>query len=278
MSPPTPPGAQTFGGGQPVPSPEEIDWTHQRAGRGRDRLHHFLGLDADDASPGSHTHDGKNSLRVKASNIDGLDAAIDTAVEMDIEGIDARLDLLELRLQGVVPSLVVVGSGSASVADDGTVTFAGCSSVSLNDIFYAGEGTYEVYVSADTSASSSLVTRLRKAGVDTSSADHAYVAIYGSLAAGPSRASTTIATGFALWRHTTAGTNGISRGRATLFGPGLASSSFFYTLESVLAANGDRFLWSEAGSRSTPAGGFDGLTLVPSAGTITGTIKVVKVA
>lgn len=66
----------TFGDGRPAPTPEEIDWQHQRAGRGRDRVHHFLGLDADDASPGNHTHDGKNSLRVARDDIDDIDGTL----------------------------------------------------------------------------------------------------------------------------------------------------------------------------------------------------------
>jgi len=42
---------------------------------------------------------------------------------------------LKYTAQGVIPSSIVVGSGSASVAADGTVTFVGASSVALNDAF-----------------------------------------------------------------------------------------------------------------------------------------------
>ena len=55
------------------PSFDEVNDFHTNSDLD-DRLesqHHTLGMDPYQASPGDHTHDGKNSKRIKFSDIDG---------------------------------------------------------------------------------------------------------------------------------------------------------------------------------------------------------------
>jgi hypothetical protein len=55
------------------PSPEEVSVFHLNSDRDSSALaqHHTLGLGPYQASPGNHNHDGKNSARIKFSDIDG---------------------------------------------------------------------------------------------------------------------------------------------------------------------------------------------------------------
>jgi hypothetical protein len=54
-------------------SPEEVNAFHLNSDRDSSAtaLHHTLGLNPGQASPGNHTHDGKNSKRIKFDDIDG---------------------------------------------------------------------------------------------------------------------------------------------------------------------------------------------------------------
>jgi hypothetical protein len=72
-------------------------------------------------------------------------------------------------LAKVVPSSVAVGSGTGSASTTGTVTFSGCSSVSLNDVFSATYDNYQIVVECDGSASDQIRMRLRVSGSDLTS-------------------------------------------------------------------------------------------------------------
>jgi hypothetical protein len=54
-------------------SPEEVNSFHVNSDRDSSHTaqHHTLGLNPNQASPGNHTHDGKNSKRIKFSDIEG---------------------------------------------------------------------------------------------------------------------------------------------------------------------------------------------------------------
>lgn len=54
-------------------SPEEVNAFHLNSDKDSSAtaLHHTLGLNPGQASPGNHTHDGKNSKRIKFDDIDG---------------------------------------------------------------------------------------------------------------------------------------------------------------------------------------------------------------
>ena len=178
--------------------------------------------------------------------------------------------------KGVIPSSVVVGSGSATVATDGTVTFTAVSSVSLNGVFDGlGGDSYQVvaYMAGTTSATYS--TRLRAAGTDVAGTSYDRVATYTQLASGPTRASATGTSAFGFWSLTSTGTTRTAAGTMTLLNPKAALASIMQ-LHATLNANSDLYDWHESAKGPTTA--CDGLTILASAGTITGTIKVVKVS
>jgi hypothetical protein len=74
-------------------------------------------------------------------------------------------------LAKIVPSSVAVGSGTGSADTTGKVTFSGCSSVSLNDVFSANYNSYRVIIDAyGTVGSSNLFSmRARVSGSDVTS-------------------------------------------------------------------------------------------------------------
>jgi hypothetical protein len=57
----------------PTPSPDEVNTFHQNSDRDSSVFaqHHTLGLGPTQASPGNHSHNGKDSKRIKFSDIEG---------------------------------------------------------------------------------------------------------------------------------------------------------------------------------------------------------------
>ena len=85
----------------------------------------------------------------------------------DLSDYGSRAGLAQIR-----PSSVAVGSGSATVADSGFVTFSGASSVSLNGAFTSTYENYKIKLTGLYGSSSgiNIVFRLRKSGTDNSDA------------------------------------------------------------------------------------------------------------
>lgn len=77
-----------------TPSPEEVNLFHLNSDKdsGATALHHTLGLNPGQASPGNHTHDGKNSKRINFSDIDGglwnIDGGIPSTIYTPIPAWD----------------------------------------------------------------------------------------------------------------------------------------------------------------------------------------------
>lgn len=176
----------------------------------------------------------------------------------------------------MIPSSVVVGSGSATVADDGTVSFTGASSVSLNDVFDGlGADCYAVVGSIETSTGSTVSTRLRAGGTDLAGTDYSRTGAYTQLATGPTRLSSSSANSFGFWVLTSAGSVSSGDGVLHVFRPkqvGPTRALF----RSVSFADSDLYDYSE--STRVASGEYDGLSVIADAGTITGTLKVVKIA
>ena len=57
----------------PTPSPDEVNAFHQNSDRDSSVFaqHHTLGLGPTQASPGNHSHNGRDSKRIKFSDIEG---------------------------------------------------------------------------------------------------------------------------------------------------------------------------------------------------------------
>ena len=75
----------------------------------------------------------------------------------------------------IVPTSVAVGSGTASIATSGTVTFSGVSSLSLNDVFSTTYNNYRiVWESTVSGADPTVYFRYRVSGSDNTSSSYAY--------------------------------------------------------------------------------------------------------
>jgi hypothetical protein len=166
----------------------------------------------------------------------------------------------------VVPTSVAVGSGSGSVGTSGAVTFSGASSVSLNNCFTSTYKTYRITFEILGSGIVGVNFRLRTSGTDASGANYQRQ----SLAA----YSTTVATS-----NTTTGTT---------FGIGNAITSYynFMTMDiqnpqiarntSIInhCSSYDPVQIDLAYGFHTLTTSYDGFTVYPSSGTLSGTICV----
>jgi hypothetical protein len=77
-------------------------------------------------------------------------------------------------LAKIVPSSVAVGSGTGSSDALGTVTFSGCSSVSLNDVFSATYDHYKINIIYTPSTAMTLSLRLRDVSSAITAANYAF--------------------------------------------------------------------------------------------------------
>lgn len=201
-------------------------------------------------------------------------AGTDTSHAVTPHALSARL---AKPVQGQVPSSVVVGSGSALVAADGTVTFTGVSSLSLNGVFDGtGGDMYEITFDYTTASAAVLNVLLRASGTDAATA-------YDS-----ERLTVTNATLAAV--QTLNSSNWVGSG-----GMGLAGGRQFGTLfvsqpkiavattaimDMAVSANPmtSSAGWYKGALLHRTASAYDGFSFVPGVGNITGTIKVVKIS
>jgi hypothetical protein len=173
-------------------------------------------------------------------------------------------------LAKIVPSSVAVGSGTGSADTFGTVTFSGCSSVSLNDVFSATYKNYSMLVRLTGSTSITLNYRLRVGGADNSAASYqrqSLTALSSTVTGGQGADQTT--------------------GRICanlLTAPSIIEASFFNPFETT--ATSGMFKTTISSTSGSLVGldfctmghdgstSFTGLSLLPSTGTITGTVSV----
>lgn len=170
----------------------------------------------------------------------------------------------------VVPTSVAVGSGSGSVATTGKVTFSLASTVSVNGCFTSTYENYLVIASFSHSTSANASMRLRASGTDDSSANYDLQALSGSSSTA-SAAQVLAATSWGL-----TGINSTQENHTIEFdSPQLATA----TLGELRGRAYVNPLTSSVGvgyrmlqHRSSTA--FDGFSIIASAGTISGSIRV----
>lgn len=201
----------------------------------------------------------------------------DTARAITPEGAAA------VHALGQVPSSVVVGSGSATVADDGTVTFTGASSVSLNNVFDAtGADLYEVYIRYTATGTNGAGFRLRSSGGSDSATNN-----YDTQRAWDNdvlvQAVQSLAGNTGIFVVTSFGATGYTLlGRLLLSGPALSAPTPMLgygiaTPNPMNTASGTGTFRNSLLHRQSSA--FTGISFICGASTtIAGTIKVVKVA
>jgi hypothetical protein len=165
----------------------------------------------------------------------------------------------------VVPTSVAVGSGSGSIATQGTVTFSGVSSVSLNGCFSTTYDSYVILFRGDGSTSADLNFKFRASGTDRSTAYYGASWLY-TFVAGTSTKLSNNATQMTL--GTLSATGGFLK---------LNVSNINNNEHPTLTGQFTADAWAGAstiGGERAVTETNDGFSLIPASGTISGTINV----
>jgi hypothetical protein len=188
----------------------------------------------------------------------GQDLAED--VETVISGLGSGLN--------IVAPTTIANSGGTANASGGEITFTTVTSLSLNGIFSATYDNYLIVIDYTATANGQLKARMRAAGTDNSGAntyiDQVLQANNATLTAG--RTTANIFDDFFMIR-----TENRQASALNLYAPFLAQFTQYAQLQ--------HFSVSEAGIALSAgvhkvASSFDGLTLSPGSGSVTGKLRV----
>jgi hypothetical protein len=168
----------------------------------------------------------------------------------------------------VSPASVSVGSGSATVSGNGQVSFSGASSVSINNCFTSTYDNYKIIFNFYGSANSAVNLRLRAGGSDLAGTGYTR------------QRSQTDGTAYTGNRGASQGfwDFGATRGNTTynsyemlMLNPSNSlTKSIIYNGYDLLSGGTIEF----GGGHNTVASVYDGMTIYPTAGNFTGTIRV----
>lgn len=191
---------------------------------------------------------------------------VDTGVEYWYSGSAWLANLPGLNL--IVPSSVA-GTG-VSVSDRGTVTLSSASSASINGVFSSRFQNYQIVFNLTTSTTAAIQFVLRASGSDATSA---YDYQMHRAIASTSEAIQSLNQGNIPWQvHTSAGNH---HGTVDLFGPAVAGAT--RGLVRVISTSNPMTPQSgtgQSGFQHRTANAYDGFKLTPSAGNLTGTVRV----
>jgi hypothetical protein len=168
-------------------------------------------------------------------------------------------------LNPVAPTSIANSGGSASTTGN-TTTFSAVTSLSLNGVFTSGYTNYRILFNASGSADVSALVRFRTAGTDATGANytHQLFVVNNSTISGNRISSAT--SGTMSDTFTTAGGGFV----ADVFSPALTSHTYY---SSNILYNTSTFIIQRNGTHAL-ATSYDGFTIFPESGNITGTITV----
>jgi len=181
--------------------------------------------------------------------------------------VDGLLDsYIGLRL--ITPSSVVGGT----IGTSGAVTFTGVSTVSLNGCFTSTYDNYEIVSNIVSTNDTDIKFRWRVGGADNSSANYSWTqagtfAATGTFAGGATNNDTS-----ARFASSNA-VNSQKFGKYTFFNP-FATATSGYSGTQTYSSGTANYNGSVMGLGFNGTTSFDGFTLFPAAGTMTGTIRV----
>ena len=170
-------------------------------------------------------------------------------------------------LRMVVPTSISVGSGSGSANAAGYVSFSGVSSISLNGVFNSTYDNYRINVDISGSTTIGMDFRLRASGTD-STANYSRQYIYGdgtSLSAG--RVTSVGAWGAIDVTSSTRGSVAYD-----IFNPFLARQTLMFGVNASRYPSSTYLAVNGYGHDTTNS--YDGISFIPSTGTISGNISV----
>jgi len=205
----------------------------------------------------------------------GTNGQVLTADSAEATGLKWATAASVSGLTAITPSSIAVGSGSASSAGNGQVTFTTVgTNLSLNGVFSSTYRSYMIVFDCSHSTNASFDVRLRVSGTDTSSAYFYNIIDYYS-----NSATVDLAQGNSASSIVLADSGNSRRGfRMDVLNPFVATQTFLNTMVSGYKSATPR---QEANLSFATQGGstsFDGITFIPSTGTMTGTVTVYGMA
>ncbi|HSG62767.1 MAG TPA: hypothetical protein VLA24_15180 [Pseudomonadales bacterium] len=170
----------------------------------------------------------------------------------------------------VSPTSIANSGGSAS-ASGGEVTFTGVSSVSLNGVFSSAYENYRIVFNGISSSATAtgLNMRFRASGTDASSSLYLWGGVYITQGAGPTR---NYSGGLAATGEIAAVADYTGDFTADIIQPALAANSSW--VSSYLGSGTSSAVYGTISGAHTAATSYDGCTIYPNVGTITGKIRV----
>lgn len=186
--------------------------------------------------------------------------------------IRSEISTTQVGLIPIIPTSIAVGSGSGSVAANGTITFTGATSISINGCFTNAYKNYRImYVNEGGSTGAQVFFRYRASGTDNSGSAYYYGGNYGTWTGSTGARNGQNATSMYL---TWIGNSTASYGRATIdvSNPYQARATWHslqngYYDTSTLAGEHHSGMFSVEAS-------FDGFTFLAGSGNFSGTIKI----
>ena len=170
-------------------------------------------------------------------------------------------------LNCITPTSIANSGGTAS-ASGGAVTLTGVTTISLNGVFTATYDNYEIIFRVLGSASDNLSIRMRLSGTDASGANYDYQTFV---------ASSTTLTGLRATGQTSSQIGAIRTAAVEHYvhvsSPALAANTgIFSNVRDV--GGGPNAAITISSSRHSLDTAYDGFTLIPASGNMTGTLRV----
>jgi len=169
-------------------------------------------------------------------------------------------------LSNIVPPTVAVSGGTATANTLGTVSFTGATSISLNNVFTSNFASYRLVINLTAvSTSTTLAWRLRAGGTDNVGSVYYTGGLFARISALTGTFSVNGGTsGSVTW------VNGQAMAVFDLVNPALAVKTSGYSV--AMGSDGSSLLGINAGQSHYVDAAYDGITLLPVTGNITGSI------
>jgi hypothetical protein len=168
-------------------------------------------------------------------------------------------------LAKIVPSSVAVGSGTGSANAFGTVTFSGCSSVSLNDVFSATYTNYRIVGRITGTSNGAILSYQNRVSATNAATNYGFIEIEASGII-VSASNMTAQTSTRIGKVQNSKANSID---TLVTGPFLAERTSLFTNNYF-----DAPAMTIYGSQHTTETSYTGFTIAINTGTISGTISV----
>lgn len=163
----------------------------------------------------------------------------------------------------VTPTSIANSGGSAS-ASGGAVTFSGVTSVSLNGCFTSTYENYRFIFTLTGTGATNVGIRFRASGTDDSSSNYQWMQLYAAGAVGNSSATSQTSMGVAYTNSE------LVSASVDFYRPQLAAFTLF-TSNSQRNNGPVASLWTGSHNVATS---YDGMSIISSSGTFTGTLRV----